>query len=42
MGHGNGGGDQLDRAFRKGLQQNGVGVKSDEYALSLAAPSTTR
>jgi hypothetical protein len=33
MGHGNGGGDQLDRAFRKGLQQNGVGVKSDEYAL---------
>jgi hypothetical protein len=28
--------DQLDQAFLKGLQQKGVSVKSDEFALDLA------
>ena len=28
--------DQLDQAFLKGLQQKGISVKSDQYALDLA------
>ncbi|MBE1550002.1 hypothetical protein GGC64_004042 [Mycobacterium sp. OAS707] len=28
--------DQLDQAFLKGLQQKGITVKSDQYALDLA------